>query len=172
MKAKVILKDLDVIAKILQLRVNTWAVLGSGCCLQYHASAGEFSLSHLVQASEDLVSKNAWVQSFQCREIERMVSGRKQEQWSVRTRAQVQEFLQGFVVDPRTASAMHQQLLMFHFRLAELLEELSEEALCALQDAPSMRDVVATWQQALVHRSKALALASSTCENSNEEQKV
>lgn len=164
--AKQLLKDLDVLSKVVQLRVNTWTVLGSGCCMDYHASAGEFSLEYLIRISDNLVMNNAWVQSYQCREIERMASGRKQENWSPKTRQLVQEYLQSFCVDPQLAARMQQQVMFFHFRMAELLEELSPQALAAVQQVPRMRDVITTWQQALVQRSRVLSVASSASSSS------
>lgn len=67
--AKQLVKDADIIRKIIQLRVNTWPVLGPGCCMEYHATASEFSLKNLVKLSDDLVAKATWVPSLQAREI-------------------------------------------------------------------------------------------------------
>jgi len=47
--------------------------------------------------------------------------------------------------------------LAFHFKLAELLEDLSQETLENLQQQHRMRDVAARLQTDLVQRSRALA---------------
>lgn len=65
--ARQLSKDLEIMNKVLQLRVNTWAVLGNGCCMEYHAAAGERSLANLVKTSDDLVLNSSWVPSFQAR---------------------------------------------------------------------------------------------------------
>ena len=63
------------------------------------------------------------------RELSKITGGKKPETWSVKTRESVNAYLQSFTVDPLVVHCMDQQLLIFHMQLAELLEDLSENAL-------------------------------------------
>ena len=176
--SKVLTKDLALMQKLIHLRVNTWVVLGPGCCMDYHASAGEHSLQHLVQISEDLHSKSSWIPSLQQRyspfslslflkEIsEKLLSetlnDREISKIALSTNRQnqhqrAQQYLLNFTVEPRIQMAMHEQVMLFHVRLADLLEELSPEALLELQNPSNrIRDVVESWQQAIVGRNLLL----------------
>ena len=67
LSAKQMVKDIEILKKIMQLRVNTWAVLGNDCCMEYHATAGNSTLQALVQASDNLSINASWIPSFQAR---------------------------------------------------------------------------------------------------------
>lgn len=57
----------------------------------------------------------------------------------------------------RVAACMQHQVLLFHTQLAELLEDMSPEALDTFQASARMRDAVVVWQQALIYRSRLLS---------------
>jgi hypothetical protein len=153
MTARQISSDIKTLQRIISHRVNTWSILGCANHVDpylhnYHATSGEHSVGHLSQSADNLLLKDwshlqggentSWVGSIRlpCMPISRQPNHMSRINLNV---------------------AMHQQVLAFHFKLAELLEDLSQETLENLQQQHRMRDVAARLQTDLVQRSRALA---------------
>jgi len=97
---------------------------------------------------------------WQVREISKICKGKKQSEWSKNTTKKVERYLQSFFLDPMMENGIKQQLMIFHFGMAQLLEELSPCALYMMQNSQSMAEVVCTLQDALVERSRTLSIPS------------
>lgn len=153
MTARQIANDIKKLQLIIMHRVDTWPIFGSNnhtdpYLRSYHANSGEHSVKHLAMAADNLLLKD-WShvleQPSNMLDMCRCAPMHNQPRHVANVNANV---------------AMHQQVLAFHFKLAELLEDLSPETLQNLQQQHRMRDLCAKLQTDLVQKSRQLACGS------------
>lgn len=156
--ARQMLKDIQTLQKIINLRVNTWNIFAS-CnytdpyLQRYHATAGDHTLMHLCKSADNLLARD-W---SSCNDI---LQDQHYRWNSCMMMMMNHQKPYRHVAEINANVSMHQQVLAFHFKLAELLEDLSCEVLEMLQSQLRMRDVAAKLQSDLVQRSRLLSMCS------------